>query len=381
MEKSTRIPRIYDNLGKYLKKNKVLVIYGPRRVGKTTLLKNFLEKYKGKYRLDSGDDIEVQNILGSSRFSIILEYARNKNINLLVIDEAQKIKGVGQGLKIIVDQVEGIMVIATGSSSFDLVNQVGEPLTGRKTTLTLYPISQKELKDYFGVFDLKQKLPEFLILGSYPTIITAKTKEEKKRLLLELTNSYLLKDILALDNIKGSVFIISLLKLLAFQIGSEVSLNELATQLGVDAKTVARYLDLLEKTFVITKLGGYSGNLRKEVVKKYKYYFLDNGVRNAVISQFNNLEDRNDIGQLWENFIVIERLKKLSYDNIYGNRYFWRTYDQKEIDLVEERDGKLFGYEIRWGLKKVKNPDEFLKTYKNTSFKVVNPDNYLDLIV
>lgn len=378
MKKYTQIPRVYDNLEKYLKKNTVLVIYGPRRVGKTTILKNFLESYKGKYKLSSGDDIDVQEIVGSSRFSIILEYAGN--IDLLAIDEAQKIKGVGQGLKIIVDQIEGIIVIATGSSSFDLANQVGEPLTGRKKTLTLYPIAQKELKDYFGVFELKKKLPEFLVFGSYPTIITAKTKEEKTQLLLEIINSYLLKDILALDNIKNSAFIINLLKLLAFQVGSEVSLNELGTQLNADVKTVARYLDLLEKTFVITRLGGYSSNLRKEVTDKYKYYFWDNGIRNAIISQFNNLEDRNDVGQLWENFIVIERLKKLSYDNIYGNRFFWRTYDQKEIDLIEERDGKLFGYEIKWGTKKVKNPDEFLKTYNNASFKVINQDNYMEFI-
>ncbi|MDO8513842.1 MAG: ATP-binding protein [bacterium] len=378
MTKYTQIPRVYDNLEKYLKKNTVLVIYGPRRVGKTTILKNFLKSYKGKYKLSSGDDIDVQEIVGSSRFSTILEYA--SNIDLLAIDEAQKIRGVGQGLKIIVDQIEGIIVIATGSSSFDLANQVGEPLTGRKKTLTLYPIAQKELKDYFGVFELKKKLPEFLVFGSYPTIITAKTKEEKTQLLLEIVNSYLLKDILALDNIKNSTFIINLLKLLAFQVGSEVSLNELGTQLNADVKTVARYLDLLEKTFVITRLGGYSSNLRKEVTDKYKYYFWDNGIRNAIISQFNNLEDRNDVGQLWENFIVIERLKKLSYDNIYGNRFFWRTYDQKEIDLIEERDGKLFGYEIKWGTKKVKNPDEFLKTYNNASFKVISQDNYIEFI-
>ena len=379
MAKTTLIPRIYDNLGKYLKKNMVLVIYGPRRVGKTTILKNFLAKYTGKYKLDSGDNTDTQDILGSGHFSTILEYAGN--INLLAIDEAQKIKGVGQGLKIVVDQVEGIIVIATGSSSFDLANQIGEPLTGRKTTLTLFPLSQKELKGYFGVFDLKTKLPEFLVFGSYPTIVTAKSREEKIRLLLEITNSYLLKDILALDNIKSSAFIVNLLKLLAFQVGSEVSLNELATQLNADVKTVARYLDLLEKSFVITKLGGFSKNLRKEVTDKYKYYFWDNGIRNALISQFNNLVDRDDVGKLWENFIVIERLKKLSYSNIYGNRYFWRTYDQKEIDLIEERDGKLFGYEIKWGDRKVKKSDEFLKTYENASFEVINRDNYLNFII
>jgi len=378
MTKKSLIPRVYDNLEKYLEKNKVLVIYGPRRVGKTTILNNFLKKYNNKYRIDSGDNIDIQNILGSSKFSDILEYA--SGIELLAIDEAQKIKNIGQGLKIIVDQIKNIIVIATGSSSFDLANQIGEPLTGRKTTLTLFPIAQKELKKYFGLFDLKTKLPEFLIFGSYPSIIMAKTKENKIRALLEITNSYLLKDILALDNIKSPNFIVSLLKLLAFQLGSEVSLNELSTQLGADTKTVARYLDLLEKTFVITKLGGFSKNLRKEVTDKYKYYFWDNGIRNAIISQFNNLDDRNDVGQLWENFIMIERLKKLSYDNIYGNRYFWRTYDQKEIDLVEERDNKLFAYEIKWGQKKVKTPNEFLKVYKNARFKVINKDNYLDFL-
>lgn len=373
-----QIPRIYDDLGKHLEKNKVLVIYGPRRVGKTTILKNFLKSYEGKYKLDSGDDVDVQDIMGSSRFSTILEYVGD--VDLLAIDEAQKIKGVGQGLKIVVDQVENITVIATGSSSFDLANQIGEPLTGRKTTLTLYPISQKELKSYLGVFDLKKKLPEFLVFGSYPTIVTANTKEEKTRLLLEITNSYLLKDVLAMDRVMSSSFLISLLKLLAFQIGSEVSLAELSTQLGVDSKTIARYLDLLEKTFVITKLGGYSGNLRKEVTSKYKYYFWDNGIRNALISQFNNIEDRNDVGQLWENFIVIERLKKISYENIYGGRYFWRTYDQKEIDLVEERDGKLFGYEIKWGTKKARSAKTFLDTYENATLEVVNQENYLDFI-
>lgn len=378
MTKSNYIPRIYDNLEKYLKKNKVLVIYGPRRVGKTTILKNFLSQFKGKYKLDSGDNIDTQDILSSNRFSTILEYA--ENLDLLAIDEAQNIKGIGQGLKIIVDQIDGIKVIATGSSSFDLASQIGEPLTGRQTTLTLYPISQKELKKQLGAFDLKQKLPEYLIFGSYPSIITAKTKEEKIQLLLEIKNSYLLKDILTLDNIKNSSFIVNLLKLLAFQIGSEVSLNELATQLGVDSKTVARYLDLLEKTFIITKLGGFSRNLRKEVTDKYKYYFWDNGIRNALVSQFNNLEDRNDIGQLWENFIVIERLKKLSYDNIYGNRYFWRTYDQKEIDLIEERDGKLFAYEIKWSSKKIKLPTEFMEIYENVSFEIINRDNYLDFL-
>lgn len=372
------IPRNYDNLGKFLKEGKVLVIYGPRRVGKTTLVKEFLKSFRGSYRIDSGEDINIENIISSRDFTRIIRYAADND--LIFIDEAQYIKGIGLGLKIIVDQVENIMVIATGSSSFDLAAQVGEPLTGRKTTLILYPIAQKELLAQYNKFDLRKKLPEFLVFGSYPEVVTKENKNEKIALLSEIAGSYLLKDILALENIKSSDFLMSLLKLLAFQVGSEVSVNELAGQLKANVKTIDRYLDLLEKTFVITKLGGYSRNLRKEVVKKYKYYFWDNGIRNAIISQFNNLEDRNDVGQLWENFIVIERLKKLSYDNIYGNRYFWRTYDKKEIDLIEERDGKLFGYEIKWGLKKAKNPDEFLATYKNASFKVINQENYLEFI-
>ena len=372
------IPRNYDNLGKFLKKGKVLVIYGPRRVGKTTLVKGFLKSFNGSYRIDSGEDINLENIISSRDFTRITRYAVDND--LIFIDEAQYIKGIGLGLKIIVDQMEDIIVIATGSSSFDLATQVGEPLTGRKTTLTLYPIAQKELLTQYNKFDLKKKLPEFLVFGSYPEIVIKERKDDKIALLSEIVGSYLLKDILALENIKSSDFLMSLLKLLAFQVGSEVSVSELAVQLKANVKTIDRYLGLLEKTFVITKLGGYSGNLRKEVVKKYKYYFWDNGIRNAIISQFNNLEDRNDIGQLWENFIMIERLKKMSYDNIYSNRYFWRTYDRKEIDLIEERDGKLFGYEIKWGTKKVKNPDEFIKTYKNASFRVINQDNYLDFI-
>ena len=228
---------------------------------------------------------------------------------------------------------------------------------------------------------MKQRLPEYLIYGSYPDILKAKTRDEKIRLLIDLSNSYLLKDILALDNIKNSAFIISLLKILAFQIGSEVSVNEIATQLGVDTKTVARYLDLLEKTFVIYKMGGYSSNLRKEVAKKSKYYFWDNGIRNAIISQFNGLEDRNDVGALWENFVVIERIKKCAYDEIYGSFYFWRTYNQQEIDLVEQREGKLFGYEMKWGDGKRKSPPkEWVKNYKESSFEVIDKENYLDFI-
>ncbi|MDO8529425.1 MAG: ATP-binding protein [bacterium] len=373
------LKRFYDNLGEWLKLEKVLVIYGPRRSGKTTLLKHFLENNKLKLRFDSGDNIRVQKILSSQDFPQIFAYV--KGFELIVIDEAQQIPNIGMGLKIIVDHAPGIRVIAIGSSSFDLARQIGEPLTGRKTTITLYPISQLELSEDMNPFDLKEKLEEFLIFGSYPEVVNRNDRQEKIDALEELVGSYLFKDVLALEKIKGADALLNLLKLLAFQIGNEVSLNELATQLGVDVKTVNRYLDLLEKTFVIVRVGALSRNLRKEITKKQKYYFVDNGIRNAVISQFNSLIDRNDIGALWENFVFIERLKKRSYQKIYANDYFWRTYDQKEIDLIEERDGKLFGYEFKWSDKKnIQVPREWKENYPNSEFLVITPENYLEFV-
>lgn len=374
------IKRIYSKLESYFHSKEVLILYGPRRVGKTTLLENFLSKSKLKYRLETGDNIKTQEILSSNDLSLIEEYV--KGYDLIAIDEAQMIPNIGSGLKLIIDKIPNIKVIATGSSSFDLSNKVGEPLTGRKTTLTLYPISQLELLEEFNKHDLKQKLESFLIYGSYPQVVMAETKQEKIRLIEELVNSYVLKDILSLEKVKGPKILLDLLKLLAFQVGSEVSLNELSSNLGIDIKTVARYLDLLEKSFVIIKLGGFSRNLRSEVTSKAKYFFLDNGIRNGIISQFNSLEDRNDVGQLWENFFIIERMKKRSYQNIYGSSYFWQTYQQKEIDLIEERDGKLFPFECKWSPeKKVVLPKEWTDTYhQSEELSVVNKDNYLDFV-
>ena len=373
------IPRIYDNLAKLLKPGKVLVIYGPRRVGKTTILKNYLDHAPYKFRLDTGDNIRIQQVLSSQDFNQILPFA--EGYELIAIDEAQQIENIGMGLKIIVDQIPGIKVIATGSSSFDLSHQIGEPLTGRKNTIILYPISQLELLSLYNKFDLKQMLEEFLIYGSYPEVVTSKTNQGKIDLIAEIVGSYLLKDILSLERVKGSKIILDLLKLLAFQIGSEVSLNELASNLGIDVKTVGRYLDLLEKSFVIIKVGGLSRNLRKEVTTKAKYYFLDLGIRNGVILQFQRLDSRDDIGKLWENFIIIERLKKRAYKKIYANIYFWRTYEGQEIDLVEEREDKFFGFECKWSVKKkIKSPKEWLKTYPKAQFKVITPDNYLDFV-
>jgi len=375
-----KIIRYYLDLDKYIKPNKVLVIFGPRQAGKTTLLKDYLLTINGKikYKLESGDDIIIQELFGSNDFSRIKEYA--KSYELIVIDEAQRIKNIGQGLKIMVDEIPGIKIIVTGSSSFELAGQVGEPLTGRKITLTLYPVSQIELKNLRNDYELKNRLEEYMIYGSYPEVAASEDSAEKKRILNEIVNSYLLKDIMELERVKGSKVLLDLLRLLAFQIGNEVSLSELGRQLGLDYKTVARYLDLFEKSFVIYNLRGFSRNLRKEITKKSKYYFLDNGVRNAVIANFNSFGLRDDTGKLWENFMVSERLKKQSYKNIYANNYFWRTWDQKEVDFIEEREGKLFGYEFKWKDKAVKKPNEWLANYPNSEFLAVTQENYIDFV-
>jgi hypothetical protein len=374
------IPRVFEPVEKFLKPNRVLLIYGPRRVGKTTLLQKTLSETTLKYKLDSGDNIQTQQILGSQDFSKILEYV--EGYELIAIDEAQNIPNIGMGLKIIVDQVPGIKVIATGSSSFELAGQVGEPLTGRKQTLVLYPLSQMELRQTYNRHELTQNISDYLIFGGYPEVLQVTSRIERISIISEITNSYLLKDLLVFERVKSSRILLDLLKLLAFQMGNEVSLNELATQLSIDVKTVQRYLDLLEKAFVIFRLNGFSRNLRKEVTSKAKYYFLDTGIRNAIIAQFNNLDQRNDVGQLWENFLMIERLKLRSYCNIPANPYFWRTYDQQEIDLVEEREGKLFGYEIKWSPNKVTTaPDLWKETYSNAEFRTINQQNYLDFVI
>jgi len=362
-----------------LQPQKVVVIYGPRRTGKTTLIKKFLEKYPEPYLFVNGENIDQRVPLESQSIKTIKEFVgQNK---LLVIDEAQKIDNVGLNLKLIVDSIDGIMVIATGSSSFDLAKNVGEPLTGRKYTLKLFPVSQIELSAYENNFEAKQNLGIRLIYGSYPEIFSLEENRLKERYLKETVSSYLYKDLLELDGIRHSKKIIELLQLLAFQIGHEVSYNELSLKLEIAKKTVERYLDLLEQAFVIFRVCGFSRNLRKEVTKNCRYYFYDNGVRNALINNFNPLNLRDDIGMLWENYIVMERIKKQEYKKIYSNNYFWRTYDQKEIDWIEEREGKLFGYEIKWGKKIPKAPKIWLDTYHEASWQAINQENYLDFIV
>jgi len=330
--------------------------------------------------LDSGDNIRTQEIISSQDFKQILAYAGG--YDLLAIDEAPNIPNIGMGLKIIVDQMPQVSVVVTGSSSFELAGQVGEPLTGRKQTLTLFPLSQAKLSSVHNRFELNERLAEYLVFGAYPEVVLAQTEKAKIEAITEITNSYLVKDILAFDRVKSAKILLDLLKLLAFQVGSEVSLTEIGTQLGVDYKTIQRYLDLLEKAFVILRLGGFSRNLRNEVTNKAKYYFMDNGIRNALIAQFNNLNRRNDIGQLWENFVFIERLKHRTYQSVYSNMYFWRTYGQQEIDLVEERDGNLFGYEAKWSaVKTVTAPKDWVSAYPDAKFEVITPENYQEFVL
>lgn len=373
------ITRIYDDLTPYLQPNRVLVLYGARRTGKTVLLNQFLNKTTLKYLLVTGEDASVQEVFTSQSVDRIRRFA--EGYELIAIDEAQHIPHVGKGLKILVDHVARIKVIATGSASFDLANKIGEPLTGRQQRLFLYPIAQLELQKDMNNYELQQKKEEYLIYGAYPEVLTKSTLEEKENYLRELVNSYLLKDILELENVKGSKILLDLLRLLAFQVGNEVSHTELGSNLSIDAKTVTRYLDLLEKGFILVNIRGFSRNLRKEISKKGKYYFYDNGIRNAIINNFNPLNLRDDAGKLWENFLAMERIKKQAYANIHANNYFWRTYDQKEIDWIEERDGKLFGYEFKWSTKKtISAPKDWLTTYDNATFEIITPNNYLDFI-
>lgn len=363
------------NLEQKLEKNKALIIYGPRRAGKTTLLNTYLKKTNLKYKLDNGDNIRLQQLFQSQDFEAIKEYV--SGYDLLAIDEAQQIPNIGMALKIIVDQVKDISVIATGSSSFDLSQQIGEPLTGRKKTIILYPFSQTEMLLNYNKHEVKERLESFLIFGSYPDVITAETKEKKIEILNELVDSYLLRDVLKLDNVKYSKKLFDLLKSLSFQVGNLVSLNELSQQTGLDVKTVDRYLDLLEKGFVIKRLGGFSRNLRNEINSKSKYYFLDNGIRNALISQFNSLGQRDDVGALFENFLVVEKIKNRKSIN---NLYFWRSYSGKEIDLIEEDAGKIFAYEFKWKKNKAALPKTFSDAYPNTTFQLINKNNYLDFL-
>lgn len=372
----------YIDIDSSLVPGKVLVLLGPRRTGKTTLLQGFMDKTTKNFVFYKGDQLRIQNNLSIYDSSVLDEYVGH--YDTIVIDEAQMIPNIGKSLKIIVDTHPKVNLVVTGSSAFELNGQIGEPLTGRKNTHYLFPISVKELlgDSNAPVRDFKSSLANLLIYGMYPDAITASSAIEKTRFLQELLDSYLLKDILTFQEVKGSNLLFKLLSLLAFQVGSEVSTTELGNNLDINRKTVERYLDLLEKSFVVYRLGGLSRNLRSEITRKPKYYFYDNGIRNAIIGNYNPLNNRNDIGQLWENFAVTERLKHRSYSQLNANQYFWRTWKGSEIDLVEEREGKYFGYEMKWNSKKaISVPKEWQDAYgEQAMWEQISPDNFLPFV-
>lgn len=366
------IERIIENqLTSSLQPGKVLLLLGARRIGKTVLLQQVIAQLKEPFLLLNGED--VATVEGLARRST----ANYRNIlgehRLLIIDEAQKIPNIGKILKLMVDEMPDLKIIVTGSSAFDMNNLAGEPLTGRKKTFQLFPLSEAELLQTETAIEKPEHLRHRLVYGSYPELLHLPGNEEQAAYLQEMLNAYLLKDILAFENIKNSAKIFNLLRLIAYQVGSEVSYQELGQQLSISKNTVERYLDLLTKVFVLHKLEGFSRNLRKEVTKSSKWYFFDNGIRNVLIANMKPIETRDDIGILWENYIISERLKHQHYQNMIVNNYFWRTYDQQEIDWVEEREGHLFGYEFKWNPKKQpRTPVSWRKAYSEASFDVIS---------
>ena len=361
-----------------LKPGHVTALFGARRTGKTILMSQLKELLpQGKILQLNGEDYDVASLLSSRKQSVLNNLVGG--YDYLFVDEAQSIPQIGENLKLLVDTNPGVAVFVTGSSAFDLKSNIGEPLTGRSRFWYLYPFSLEEIAtDYMSSFRL---LPSLLVYGNYPQVFLAQNNVEKRVLLESIRNGYLLKDVLQLDNLKDSLFVMNLLRNLAFQIGNDVSFNELARSLNTTVKTVQRYLEILEKSYIIFRMNGFSRNLRKEISKSPRFYFWDNGIRNAVISQFDQLETRNDIGKLWENFCVSERIKKQNNSQSFSNFFFWRTYDQQEIDLIEENDNLINAFEFKWNDKLAKAPGIFMQQYPNAVFETINPKNVFDFLV
>lgn len=373
------IPRIVKTqIESKIGQQKVILLYGTRRTGKTTIIEKIVQKYSNDAMLLHGEDMQISAILQNRTVSNYQQLTRGKKI--IIIDEAQAIPEIGKVLKLLIDTIKGITVIATGSSSFDLVNSTGEPLVGRNLEFYLFPIAQVELSTIENYISTNQNLEERLVYGSYPELWHLNKTQEREIYLKQMVNSYLLKDLLSFENIKGADILFKLLQMLAWQVGSQVSTVELATHLQINKATVERYLDLLSKVFIIYPLTGYSNNLRKEVTKSKKWYFFDNGIRNALINNFSPLSQRNDIGQLWEQYILSERIKFNRYTHYQPQYFFWRTYDGQEIDLLELNNGQLQALECKWKEHKVKIPVAFAKAYPAAQFSIINKDNYLKWI-
>lgn len=360
-----------------LNTGKAIVLLGARQVGKTTLLRSLFGETQEVLWLN-GDELDVQALFATISATRLRAIFGKKKI--IVIDEAQRISDIGLRLKLITDQIPEVQLIATGSSALELANKVNEPLTGRKWEFKMFPISFAEMVGHHGLLEEKRLIPHRLVYGYYPDVVNNVGAE--KEILKQLSDSYLYKDVLLLEQIKKPDGLLKLLQALAFQLGSQVSYNELSQLCGLDSKTVEKYIVLLEQAFIIFRLGSFSRNLRNELKSSRKIYFYDNGIRNALIANFNQIELRQDIGALWENFVLSERLKKNHYNQSWFNTWYWRTKDQKEIDYIEEYDNRLQAYEFKWNPKaKSKTPKLFLDTYENSLFQVIHKENIEDFLL
>lgn len=372
------IPRILENSIKtHFGDGKAIIIIGPRQVGKTTLLEGISKSFQGKTLMINCDEPDMRAMLQDKTSTELKGLIGNNE--LVIIDEAQRVKNIGISLKLIIDQIKHLQLIVSGSSALELANEINEPLTGRKWEFIMYPLSTQEMIAHHSAIEERRLLSTRLIYGMYPDVINHSGKE--KEILKNLADSYLYKDLFSFRDVRKPEIIEKILQALSLQIGSEVSYNEIADLVKSDPVTVTRYIDLLEKTMVVYRLPSLSRNLRNELKKSRKIYFYDNGIRNAIIANFQTLELRKDAGALWENYLMSERLKFIQYNSYFSNRYFWRTKQQQEIDYIEDRDGKLFAYEFKWKSSKLVKPSvTFTKAYPESEFKTVTPENYFSFV-
>lgn len=368
------VREVIDNIRKWIDAKEIIVLFGARQVGKSTILEMLKEKYSDMIILNCENPVISDVLQKKDLLAISSLFDGNK---IIALDEAQEIPEIGKILKLLYDEKRITQkIIATGSSSFELANKTGEPLTGRNIKFKVYPLSISEIAAQKGWLSVLEHRNDLMIYGSYPGVIDL-PQNEKRRKLLELTGDYLFKDIYKFEQLRNPGILRKLLKAVALQVGNLVSIPELANLTGVSVITIERYLDLLEKSFVIFKIGSYSSNLRNELKKSKKYYFYDNGIRNAVLNNFSPVDERTDVGALWENFCIAEYFKVLAKKESFSNLYFWRTYDGAEIDLVEEKDGKINAFEFKWNpKKKAKIPNSFKEAYPVESYKVVNSENF-----
>lgn len=374
MKKRILSQQLIESLGKY----PVVALFGARRIGKTFLMEQLVERLGADKILKiQGDDLDASELFSTGRLTVLKR--ATKGYKYLFIDEAQMIPDIGRNLKLIADNIPEIRVLITGSSALELHQKTGEPLTGRSKFFRMHPLTLGELGEKNKV--QMENIENRLIYGMYPQVVISDSDNDRKDLLESLRNGYLLKDILTLDNMKDGVFILKLLRLIAFQIGNDISYSALASELNVNKKTVLRYLDLLEKCYILFSLRGLSRNIRKEFSKTPRYYFWDNGVRNCIVGNYANLQQRDDKGKLWENFVISEKLKMASYSNPHAIHYFWRTYDQQEIDLVEEQDGQLKAFECKLSEQSARIPKAFAQAYPGSSFEVINRTNFPDYLL